>query len=108
MGQKINILMDQGATFATTFNLVDSSNNALDLSYFSSEAQMRINYSSQNAYTFFANSFSNGSIVISMNAATTTSIPSGRYVYDVKLTDNAGNVSRVVEGMVTVTPAVSI
>ena len=45
--------------------------------------------------------------MLSMSANTTNSIAAGRYVYDCELTDSNGIVSRLVEGIVTVTPGVT-
>ena len=42
-----------------------------------------------------------------MNAETTSMLFSGRYVYDVLVTDPSGQATRVVEGQVTVSAAVS-
>ena len=49
----------------------------------------------------------NGNVIISLNAATTTNIKAGRYLYDVKMTDTANVVTRVVEGIITITPQVT-
>lgn len=107
MGQKINIVMDQGATFTTTFNVVDNNNLPIDLSYYTAASEMRKTYFSSNAYSFSATGYANGAITLTMNAATTSAIWAGRYVYDIDITDQSGNVSRVIEGIVTVTPGVT-
>jgi hypothetical protein len=108
MGQKINLVMDQGATFTVTFNIIDSFNNPVDLSSYTPVAAMKKSYYSINSYSFSANCYSNGAIVMSMNAATSGSVQDGRYVYDIDVSDTLGNVSRLIEGMVVVTPGVSI
>ena len=108
MGQKINILMDQGATFTTTFNLVDENNKPLDLSTYTANSEMRISYYSVNSYSFSASGYVNGAIVLTMNASSTAVIWPGRYVYDIELTDSFNNnISRVIEGIITVTPSVT-
>ena len=48
-----------------------------------------------------------GQVTLSMNSATTATITPGRYVYDCELTSSANVVSRLVEGIVTVTPQVT-
>jgi hypothetical protein len=108
MGQKINIVIDQGATFSTTFNVVDDANNPLDLSSYTAQSEMKKTYYSTNSFSFTANGYSNGAIILSMNAATTSTIWPGKYVYDIDITDIHGNVSRVIEGVVTVTPGVTL
>ena len=107
MAQNINIFMDQGASFITTFNIIDANNNPLDLSNYTPKSMMRLSYASTTSYSFGDNCFVNGAIILTMNAATTANISSGRYVYDVDLTDLSGNVSRVVQGIVTLTPSVT-
>ena len=42
-----------------------------------------------------------------MNAATSANVVYGRYVYDCELTSSGNTVSRLVEGIVTVTPQVT-
>jgi hypothetical protein len=42
-----------------------------------------------------------------MNAVTSANVTPGRYVYDCELTSSSNVVSRLVEGIVTVTPQVT-
>ncbi len=48
-----------------------------------------------------------GVITISMNAATSANIASGRYVWDLELVSSGNVVSRIVEGIVTINPEVT-
>lgn len=107
MAQKVNIVIDQGATFDTSFTLRDDDGLPLDVSTFTGRSQMRKHYTSNTYYAFTVTTSNTGIVALSMNANTTDSIASGRYVYDVELVDDAGKVSRVVEGIVTVTPTVT-
>lgn len=107
MAQKVNIVLDQGTTFSTVFNLNDDNGNPVDLTTYTGASQMRKYYTSNTYYSFTVNLNSNGEINLSMSSNTTNSISSGRYVYDVELTDNNGTKSRVVEGICTVTPQVT-
>jgi hypothetical protein len=54
--------------------------------------------------SFTATGNSTGYISLTMTANTTANITAGRYVYDVEVTSNTGIVTRVKEGIVTVTP----
>lgn len=74
---------------------------------FSANCSMQKNYQSVNSISI-TSSVSNGQVVLSLTANQTTAITPGRYVYDVKLYDTANNVYRVVEGIATVTPQVTI
>jgi hypothetical protein len=108
MAIKANIVVDQGSTFATSINITDTSDGVINLSGYSGAAQMRKHFTSSNAVPFVVNILpDDGEVRLSLNANTTTDIPAGRYVYDVELTDTNGVVSRIVEGIVTVTPNVT-
>jgi hypothetical protein len=108
MAQKVNIVIDQGSTFSTVYTINDSYGIPMDLSLYTANSQMRKSYSSSNAYTFSASGNNSGVLVLSMNATTTNSITAGRYVYDIELTSNANsNITRIIEGIVTVTPQVT-
>ena len=108
MGLKANIVIDQGATFQTSINVTDDNDDVVDLTGYTAVAQMRKHYTSSNATSFTASiSPSIGVVTLSMNAATTNTITAGRYVYDCELTDTNGAVTRLVEGIVTVTPGVT-
>ncbi len=107
MAQKINIVIDQGTTFASSFNLRDTGGNALDLTEFTGESQMRKHYTSSTAYAFGLQLSNDGVVTLTMANTVTSTITPGRYVYDIRLVDTANNVSRVIEGVVTVTPSVT-
>lgn len=108
MAVKANITIDQGADFSTTINLKDDDGSATILTGYTGASQMRKYYTSSTAYDFDVSITANtGEVILSMSANTTNNIPLGRYVYDVELTDNIGVVSRIVEGIVTVTPGVT-
>jgi hypothetical protein len=108
MGTKVNIVIDQGTDFATTVSLTNSDGDQLNLTGMSAASQVRKTYSSSNSVAFTAALANNtGSLTLSMNNATTSSLAAGRYVYDVELTDAASVTSRILEGMVTVTPEVT-
>jgi hypothetical protein len=106
---KANLIIDQGTSFDTTINVSDDDNNPIDLTGYTAAAQMRKHYSSLTAYAFTATvDNNNGTVTLTMNAATTNSIPYGRYVYDCELTKaSTSTVIRLVEGIVTISPQVT-
>lgn len=106
MALKANITVDQGADFSTSIDVTDDNGDPTDLTGYSGAAQMRKHYTSSNAYAFTV-AVANGSVTLTMNSATTANITSGRYVYDCELTSGGGVVTRLVEGIVTVTPQVT-
>jgi hypothetical protein len=106
MASKANLVIDQGTTYSVIINLDDENGDPLNIGGYSSRAQMRKHYTSSNAVSF-ATSLANGELTLSLSANQTSAIIAGRYVYDAELIDSAGNVTRIVEGIVTVTPEVS-
>ena len=107
MAAKVNLLMDQAASFSSTFTILDINGIPIDFTTYTATSQMRKSYTSLTAYTFSANGNSNGQITLTMNANTTNSISAGRYVYDVEVIDSNGIKSRIAEGLITVTPQVT-
>ena len=107
MANKANILVDQGSTFITTVNLTDDNDAPLDLTIYTSAAQMRKHYTSSNSVSFTTSGNSQGVLTLSLSANTTANIAAGRYMYDVELTDSSNNVTRVFEGIVTITPNIT-
>jgi hypothetical protein len=108
MATRANIIIPQGSSFSTTFSLTDENGDPLDLSGYSAASQMRKHHTSSNAVSFTIELVANaGTIGISLTANQTANVVSGRYVYDVETTDGTGAVSRVVEGIATVTPQVT-
>jgi len=106
MATKANIVIDQGATFSTEILLTDDAGNTLDLSGYTGISQIRKSYTSSSS-TSFSVTLNSGMVQLNLTSTQTAAITAGRYVYDVFLTDSSNTVTRVVEGIVTVTPRVS-
>lgn len=107
MAQKLNLVIDQGSTFITTFTMNDDDGNPINLSTYTGSSQIRKHYTSSNATSFTVGLANTGVVTLSLLANTTNLMTPGRYVYDVELVDGDGDVSRVVEGLVTITPGVT-
>jgi hypothetical protein len=103
--------MDQGTTFRNVLNLADDITNApINVYGYTVTSQMRRSYYSVNATANIVCTVtnpSNGEITMSMTAANTNLIKSGRYLFDVETIDRDGIVSRVLEGIITVTPQIT-
>lgn len=106
MAVKANITIDQGTDFATSIDVTDDNGDPTDLTGFTGAAQLRKHYTSANSFAFSV-AVANGSVTLSMNSATTANISSGRYVYDCELTSGSNVVTRIVEGIVTISPQVT-
>lgn len=108
MAIKANLVIDQGTDFSATIDVVDANNDIYDLSSYTVAAQMRKNYASSTATTFSCtDTDAGGQIVMALSSNTTSQLEPGRYLYDVEITSDGGTVSRVVEGIVTVTPGIT-
>lgn len=103
------LVIEQGTTFTSTVNVSDTNGDAINLYAYTAESQMRKSYYSSTSYTINSTvtGTANGEITLSMSAANTSNLTSGRYVYDLKITSPASVVTRVVEGIVTVLPSVT-
>lgn len=108
MATRVNILIDQGTDFTTSVNLTDNNGSQLDLTGMTAASQIRKTHSSSNSTSFTTALANNtGTLTLSLNNAVTSSMSAGRYVYDVELTDVSNVKSRILEGIVTVTPEVT-
>jgi hypothetical protein len=104
------LTLDQGATFESTLDLVADDGSAVNVAGYLFSGQIRKSYYSSNAtanLTITVSDAANGNLTISLNSATTANIAAGRYLYDVKMTDTANTVTRLVEGIITVTPQIT-
>jgi len=108
MGTKVNLVVDQGSTFETTVDLTDDNGDLVNLENYTGSGQLRKHYTSSNSVSFDVTlGGANGTITLSLSSNTTANIVAGRYVYDLELTDPSGDVQRVIEGIITVTPQVT-
>jgi hypothetical protein len=108
MATKINIEIDQGATFMHVFSVIDNAQNPYDLTGYTAQSQMKRWYSSAISINLGATvNVSTGSVELALAPIATSNIASGRYVYDVMLTDPFNNINRIAEGEVRVNPGVT-
>lgn len=109
--EKVNVIVDQGTTFQASITITGDDGNPLNLTGFTAAMQMRKSYASANAHHFDVSVDANGALGIlhiSMFANATQQVEAGRYVYDTEIYNAANTtVSRVMQGIVTVTPGVT-
>ena len=108
MATKANLVIDQGATFSTDLNLTDDNGDTIPLLGYSANSQIRKWYTSSTPAATFSTNIDTGSgvITLSLTSDQTANLVAGRYVYDVEI-NNGVTTSRIVEGIVTVTPQVT-
>jgi hypothetical protein len=108
MATKANLVIDQGTTFSTDLSLQDENGDILQLFGYTANSQIRKWYTSTTPAATFTTvvNTDTGVITLSLTSTQTSNLVSGRYVYDVEVNDGSV-ISRVVEGLVTVTPQVT-
>jgi len=107
MAQKTNLVIDQGTTYRTTFLVNDSTGSPINLSTYTVASQLRKTYTSSNSVAFTATGNSTGWVSLSLTSNATSNLVAGRYVYDVEISSSSNVVTRVSEGIITVTPQVT-
>lgn len=110
MATNYELTIDQGATFGITVQINDYFTGApMNLYGYSARSQMRKNYTSSEAteFTVAIQDVANGNISMSMSSSNTANLAPGRYVYDLEMEDSYNVVTRLLEGIVVVTPNVT-
>lgn len=108
MAIKANLIIDQGSTYSTVIDITDDNDDPVNLNGYTGSAQIRKHYSSSNSVPFSVSiSPDDGGVILGLTSTQTAALRAGRYVYDVELTNTSNVVSRIVEGIVTVTPQVT-
>jgi hypothetical protein len=110
MGAYTDLTIDQGASFDLTFDLVGDDGYPINVTGYEFSGQIRKTYYSTNPTANIIVTILNpvaGNTLLSISSSNTANIVAGRYVYDIKMKDTADVTSRVVEGIVTVTPQVT-
>ena len=108
-----NLTIDQGATFSSDVTVKDANNNAFDLTGYTASAKMAKGFSSTRTRTSITCTIStpatSGVVTLSLTADQTSNLDEGRYVYDLEiLQTSSSTITRVIEGIITVRPQVSI
>jgi hypothetical protein len=115
MSVELNLVIEQGANFTNTITIAEDDGSPKDLTDFTFDGAIRRSYSSLTAIelTVEAADPTTGVVTLSMEADATAELKPKRYVYDVYMvapgatTGATGVRTRVVEGIVSVTPSVS-
>jgi hypothetical protein len=103
------LTLEQGASFTTTVTVNGSDGSPTNLLNYTAAAQMRKSYYSTTAnnFTVTVSNAAAGELTMVMTAANTANLTPGRAVYDLLITSPTGVKTRVVEGIVTILPAVT-
>jgi len=105
-----DLTIDQGTDFTSALNLQADDGSTINCVGYVFTSQIRKSYYT-NTITgniiVTAMDAPNGVMQLNMSAANTANIFPGRYVYDVKMKDSFNVTTRIVEGIVTITPQVT-
>lgn len=103
--------LDQGTTFNKVITVKDANTNSLiNVSGYTVTGQIRKSYYSANIsgnLVCAVTDAGNGEITLTMTAANTSNLKDGKYVYDVKAVDANNTTTRLLEGILIVTPQVT-
>lgn len=105
--------IDQGADWFVTFIYKDSSGTPINITGYSAAMQLRANYSdvspamSLSTGSGITITGSTGSVAVHATAAQTGALTAGEYFYDVEITSGTGIVTRLISGVIRVSPQVT-
>lgn len=105
----LNLTVEQGADFELTITVRNKNNVPLNLLGYSASSVIKKHSSSTTSRPFSVTFVDrqNGRISLSMSHTVTNTLSEGRYLYDIILTSPNNLRTRVIQGMVTVSPGVS-
>jgi len=101
---KQNLVIDQGSTFSQQIVLTNV-NEPYNVANTTVSSQIRKNYMSSNSVAF-STVLQDGVLTLGLTVLQTSALIPGRYMYDVLLITPT-ETNRIIEGIVTVTPAVT-
>ena len=118
MAGKVNFKINQGETFKHTLRWLDSAETAIDLTGYKARMHVRARVDSVDVLLFLSSDpldlpdgtitfIGNGTISLKITDEVTSAITWNAGVYDLEMEDSLGDVTRLIEGKVTVTKEVT-
>ena len=113
MAAYAELSLDQGTDYSGYIVLTEDDGSVINVANSVFTCQLRKSYYSANASANLTMTVvgdgSTGNVSLGANAAYTATIKAGRYLYDIIRTDadSANQVTRIVEGIITVNPRVT-
>lgn len=105
MPAKYDFDLHQGATFNRTIEVKDENGSAVDITGYTFASQIRTSALSgtvAGTFTITITSASAGRVTMTMTAANAALVPAQQCVYDLEMTQDSGDVVRLLEGYVNV------
>ena len=105
----VNLTIEKGTSFETTFNITNSDDSVFVLTNFSATAKIRKHPTATTSKSFSTTiTTATGEIKISMGSTLTADLTPGRNYYDVIITNSVtSKIQKVFEGTVIVSDTVS-
>ena len=112
MAATAHLTIEQGATFSTDVTVKDNAGEVFNLTGYTASAKMAKGYASTRTRVVLTTAISTpstGVITLSLSADETNNLDApARYVYDVEiLRTSDSTITRVIEGIITVSPSVT-
>ena len=108
---KLNLVCPQGTTFQKTFKIYNPDGTAMDLTGYTAVMQAKKSYTAKtNLFSISTDddiSISTNEINVDIHYLDTQGYSKGDYVWDMEITSPADVRSRILEGILTVTPEVT-
>lgn len=103
-----NLEIVKNSDYTRTFTVLDSDNNAINLSTYTLIAQIRRNHNSSEyvSFTMTVTDAINGKVSMVLPHAITDTLE-GKYMYDIFLIDNTQKRYRIEDGLITIIPNIS-
>jgi hypothetical protein len=101
-----DIFINQGTDYIDELLMVGTDGSVVDVNNYIFTSQIRTSYVTANAtanINVSATDVMNGVVTVWLDAANTSNIPAGRYVYDIVMYDTANVTTRIVQGIAIVT-----
>lgn len=112
MATKRHLVIDQGSDFVYQFEVEDDNGAPANLASWTGISLMKRHFDSANSHAFTVTTSEDGLVTLTLDATASQAMNSGRYVYDVLLQlieeSEVLESMRVIEGMVTINPAVAL
>ena len=104
-----NIIIDQDSDYSQQFIAKTDAGVVIDLTGSSLDAMVRKSFASTSSTSFTTAvvSATAGTFTLALTDAQTALLERGRHVYDVRVTDSSSTITRIQEGVATVSPSVT-
>lgn len=102
-----DLIVEQGTSFSANLNIAYANGAAFIVTGYTANSVFRKHYSSNTFVAFTTTVYSNTSVInVALTANQTSNLEHGRYVWDLAVS-NGSIITRVLEGILTLSPGVT-